>query len=147
MAGQDELSELEAERDRLRAMIAYHNGPFYPMRSGCWQSASQPASSGQQTPAWFAIAGIGIVCSIGILMVAGAFAGQIPVSYVLFLVLGLPLLVYISTRRVTLFGIPFRFGQLLALGSSEQIAGEPEALQRLADCEARIARLKEGRSS
>jgi hypothetical protein len=143
MAGQDELSELEAERDRLRAMIAYHNGPFYPMRSGFWQSGPQAASAGPPTPAWFTIAAIAIVCGIGILMVAGAFAGQIPLSYVLIVVVGLPLLVYISTRRVTLFGIPFRVGQLLALGSSEQLAGEPEALQRLADCEARIARLKE----
>jgi hypothetical protein len=78
-------------------------------------------------------------------MVAGSFAGQIPASYILIVVVGLPLLVYIFSRRITLFGINFRAGELLAL-SSEQIAGEPEALQRLADCEARITKLKEGRS-
>jgi hypothetical protein len=79
-------------------------------------------------------------------MVAGFFAGQIPGSSMLFVVVGLPLLAYIFARKVTLFGINFRVGQILALGSSEQVAGEPEALQRLTECEARIAKLKEGRS-
>ena len=143
MAGQDELSQLEAERDRLLSMIAYHNGPFYPMRSA---RAPRLASPGAQTPVWFAVAGIAIVCGIGILMVAGFFAGQVPGSSILFVVVGLPLLAYIFARKVTVFGITFRAGELLSL-SSEQIAGEPEALQRLADCEARIAKLKEGRSS
>ena len=146
MTGQDELAQLEAERDRLLSMIAYHNGPFYPMRSRYSpRGAPPPASSGPQMPGWLRLAGIAIVCGIGILMVAGSFAGQIPASYILIVVVGLPLLVYIFSRRITLFGINFRAGELLAL-SSEQIAGEPEALQRLADCEARIAKLKEGRS-
>ena len=29
MVDQNELAQLEAERDRLLSMIAYHNGPFY----------------------------------------------------------------------------------------------------------------------
>jgi hypothetical protein len=29
MTNLDELAQLEAERDRIRAMIAYHHGPFY----------------------------------------------------------------------------------------------------------------------
>ncbi|MBR1267913.1 hypothetical protein JQ629_10390 [Bradyrhizobium sp. AUGA SZCCT0222] len=143
MAGQDELPQLEAERDRLLSMIAYHNGPFYPMRSARWL---RPASPEDQAPAWLAVTGIAIVCGIAILIVAGFFAGQVPASTVLFVVVGLPLLAYIFSRRVTLFGITFRAGEVLAL-SSEQIAGEPETLKRLADCEARIAKLKEGRSS
>jgi hypothetical protein len=147
MVGQDELTQLEAERDRLLSMIAYHNGPFYPMRSGrSRQGSTQPASSGPQTPAWFPVAGIAIVCGLGIVMVAGFFAGQVPASFVVFVVVGLPLLAYIFARKVTVFGITLRVGDLLALGSSEQIAGEPEAVQRLADCAARIAKLKEGRS-
>ena len=147
MTGQDELAQLEAERDRLLSMIAYHNGPFYPMRSRYSpRGAPPPASSGPQIPGWLRLAGIAIVCGIGILMVAGSFAGQIPASSLLFVVVGLPLLAYIFARKVTVFGITFRAGELLSL-SSEQIAGEPEALQRLADCEARIAKLKEGRSS
>ncbi|MET3844920.1 hypothetical protein [Bradyrhizobium sp. OAE829] len=142
MAGEDELSQLEAERGRLLSMIAYHNGPFYPMRS----RSLRPASPEDQAPEWFTAAGIAIVCGIGILMVAGFFAGQVPASYVLFVVVGLPLLAYIFSRRITMFGMTFRAGEVLALGS-EQIAGEPETLKRLADCEARIAKLKEGRSS
>ena len=143
MAGQNELSQLEAERDRLLSMIAYHNGPFDPERSARF---TRQASSGSQTPPWLALAGIAIICGIGLLMVAGFFAGQIPGSSMLFVVVGLPLLAYIFARKVTLFGINFRVGQILALGSSEQVAGEPEALQRLTECEARIAKLKEGRS-
>jgi len=146
MTGQDELAQLEAERDRLLSMIAYHNGPFYPMRRGYSSRGVPPlASSGPQMPGWLELAGIAIICGIGILMVAGFFAGQIPASNLLFVVVGLPLLAYLFAQKVTLFGINFRAGELLALGS-EQIAGEPEALQRLADCEARIAKLKEGRS-
>ena len=142
MTGQDELAQLEAERDRLLSMIAYHNGPFYPMRS----ARARQGSSGPQAPAWFSVAGIAIVCGLGVLIVAGGFAGQIPVSFAVFVVVGLPLLAYVFTQKVTVFGIPFRVGSLLALGSSEQLAGEPEALQRLADCEERIMNLKEGRS-
>ena len=124
-------------------MIAYHNGPFYPMRSARWL---RPASPENQAPAWFTVAAVAILCGIGISIVAGFFAGQVPASSVLFVVVGLPLLAYIFSRRITLFGITFRAGEVLAL-SSEQVAGEPEALKRLADCEARIAKLKEGRSS
>jgi hypothetical protein len=86
-------------------------------------------------------------------MAAGIFAGQISASGILFLVVGLSLLAYISTRRITVFGAPFFVGEILALFGGAVAtslgrlpAGEPEALQRLADCEARIAKLKEGRS-
>jgi hypothetical protein len=117
MAGRDELAQLEAERDRLESMIAYHNGPFYrvpPVRA----------------PAWFVLAAIAITCGIGILIVAGISAGQISAWGLLFLVVGLSLLAYISFEGVRLTDTP---------------AGEPETHQRLADCEARIKKLKEGR--
>jgi len=118
MVDRDELAQLEAERDRLQSMIAYHNGPFYRM-------FSLP-----RTPAWFGAAAVAIICAIGIAMIAGAFAGQISTSDFLFLVVGLPLLTYILSRLV---------------GNVERPAGEPEAHQRLADCEARFMKLKEGR--
>ena len=84
-------------------------------------------------------------------MVAGIFVGQISGSGILFLVVGLFLLAYISMRRITLFGPPLFVGEILAMFGGATLlgrspAGEPEAFQRLADCEARIAKLKEGRS-
>jgi hypothetical protein len=139
MAGQDELAQLEAERDRLVSMIAYHNGPFYRIPRGF------------RAPAWFVAVAIAIICGIGVSIVAGILAGQSSVSGVLFLVVGLPLLAYISMRRITVFGTPLFVGEILALfGGSVAApigrpAGEPQARQRLADCEARILKLKEGR--
>ena len=133
MTGQDQISQLEAERDRLLSMIAYHNGPFYRT----W--------SGARTPTWFVVVASAIVSGIGVLIVAGIFAGQTSASGVLFLVVGLPLLAYILTRKITVFGVTFRVGEALTMSQTRQPAGEPEALQRLADCEARIMKLKEGR--
>jgi hypothetical protein len=118
MADRNELAQLEAERDRLLSMIAYHNGPFYRM-------FSLP-----RTPTWFGVAAVAIICAIGLAMITGTFAGQISASDFLFLVVGLPLLAYILSRLV---------------GNVERPAGEPEIYQRLADCEARIIKLKEGR--
>ena len=118
MVDQNELAQLEAERDRLLSMIAYHNGPFYRM------------SSALQTPAWFFVIAAIIICAVGIAMIAGAFAGQISTSDFLFLVVGLPLLTYIASRLTA--GLP-------------QPAGEPQIHRRLAECEARIMKLKEGR--
>jgi hypothetical protein len=138
MAGQDELAQLEAERDRLLSMIAYHNGPLYR------------SPGGFRAPAWFVVVAIAIICGIGVSIVAGILAGQISASGVLFLVVGLPLLAYISTRRITMFGTRLFVGEILALFGGiaapiERPAGELEAHQRLADCEARILKLKEGR--
>jgi hypothetical protein len=133
MAGQNELAELEAERDRLLSMITYHNGPFYR------------TPPGSRAPAWFVVAAIAIICGIGVSIVAGIFAGQISASGFLFLVVGLPLLAYILTRKITVFSITFRVGDILTGSPTEQPAGEPETRQRLADCEARIVKLKEGR--
>jgi hypothetical protein len=135
MSGQDELAQLEAERDRLLSMIAYHNPPL----------------PGFQAPAWFVVVALAIICGIGISLVAAVFAGQISTSTVLFLVVGLPVLAYISTRKITMFGTTISTGEIFALFSGEfgpvgQPAGEPQARQRLADCEARIMKLKEGRS-
>jgi hypothetical protein len=115
MVDQKGLAQLEAERDRLLSMIAYHNGPFYRV------------SSALQTPTWFFVIAAITICAIGVAMVAGLFAGQISASDFLLLVVGLPLLTYILSR--------------LTAGLHEP-AGEPQIRQRLAECEARIAELR-----
>jgi hypothetical protein len=135
MAGRDELAQLEAERDRLLSMIAYHN------RSLVRGPAGSPA------PAWFVVVAVAGICGIGFTILAGVFAGQISASSLLFLVVGLPLLAYILTRRITVFGTSLFMGEILALFLGGFVtAGESQARQRLADCEARIMELKDGRS-
>jgi hypothetical protein len=122
MVEQNELAKLEAERDRLLSMIAYHDGPFYrPFRR---------ISSALQKPTWFFVIAAIIICAVGIAMIAAVYAGQISTSEFLFLVVGLPLLTYIMSRLTTGLNEP---------------AGEPQVRQRLAECEARIMMLKESR--
>jgi hypothetical protein len=130
MTGQDELAQLEADRDRLLSMIAYHNRPPFPK------------------PPWFDVVTIILLCGIGILIVAGLLAGQIPVLAVLFAVVSLPLMAYIMTRKLRVFGTTFQgedvIGALMLIPPGRP-TGERETHQRLADCEARITKLKEGR--
>ena len=123
MAGQNELAQLETERDRLLSMIAYHDRRFLRLHS--WRA-----------PTWLVV---------GVSLVAGVFAGQISASAILFLVVGLPLFLYISTRKITVFGIPLFLGEIIALAPVGQPVGEIQARQRLAECETRILELKEGR--
>jgi hypothetical protein len=117
VTGQDELSQLETERDQLRSMIAYHTG-FYRILPRF------------RAPPWLYAVAVAIICGIGFSLVAALLAGQISSSYLLslaiFPMVGLPVLAYIS--------------------SINRPAGEPEAFQRLADCEERIMELKKGRS-
>jgi hypothetical protein len=85
MTEQEELAQLEAERDRLLSMIAYHESPYY--------QKSKPRGMGP----------------------------------------------------VTLFGLKFCVTDVidaLWLVPSGPPAGETEVVQRLADCEARIVKLK-----
>jgi hypothetical protein len=133
LAGQDELAQLEEERDRLLSMIAYHNRPLLRV------PALSPA------PAWFVVVAIAVICGIGVSIVAGVFAGQISTSGFVFLVVGLPLLAYILSREITVFGLTFHLFQIVILAPGGRPPGEPEVRQRLADCEARIMKLKEGR--
>jgi hypothetical protein len=65
MADQNELAQLEAERDRLLSMIAYQNGPFYRM------------SVKFRVPARFVVVAIAIIFVIAASIVAGILAGQI----------------------------------------------------------------------
>jgi hypothetical protein len=131
---QDELAQLEAERDRLLSMLAYHNRSLFR------------GPAGSPAPAWFVVVAVAGICGIGFTILAGAFAGQISASSLLFLVVGLPLLAYILTRKTTVFGLTFHVFQIVTLAPGGPPAGEPEARQRLADCEARIMELKGGRS-
>jgi hypothetical protein len=100
MAGQDDLAELEAERDRLRSMIAYHDRAFFSLPQG-------------RAPAWFVVIAVAIICTIGISIVSGVLAGQISASGFLFLVVGLPLFAYILSREITIFGLTFHAIQIL----------------------------------
>jgi hypothetical protein len=138
MAGQDELAQLEAERDRLLSMIAYHNGPFY---------RRQP---GSRAEAWFPVIAVAGISGIVVTIEAAVFAGQISASIILFLVVVVPPLAYILTRRLTVVGTTLSMGEILPLFLGVvtpvgQPAGEPQARQRLAECEARIMELKESR--
>jgi hypothetical protein len=134
----DELAELEAERGRLRSMIAYHARPAldFPQLP--------------QLPPWSRFILVGIACSIGALIGAGVLAGQISLSFVVFSVVFLALAAYILPLKFSAFGTPVRVVDLLGfLGTfPPQLAtpGEPEARQRLSDCEAQIMKLKERRS-
>jgi hypothetical protein len=120
MAGQDELARLEAERDRLLSMIAYHTRPKSP---------------------WLVAAVVILVCGVAGLVVAsvGSVTGRI------FTVVIFALSAYILARRITVFGIPARIFEIVTLTGS-QTAGEPEIRQRLAECQAKILKLKEGRT-
>jgi hypothetical protein len=136
MADQDELAQLEAERERLLSMIAYQNGPFYQK------------SLKFRAPSWSVVVAIAIICGIGALIVTGILAGQISGSGLVFSVVGLALVAYILTRRITVFGSPLLVGEILIPigdGIVTRPPGEAEAHQRLAECEARIMKLKEGR--
>jgi hypothetical protein len=133
-ADQDELAQLEAERDRLLSMIAYQNGPFYRI------------SLKFRMLAWFVVVAVAIIFVIAALIVAGA--GQISASGLVFSVVGLAPLAYILARRMTVFDSPFFAGEILIPsgdGSVVRRPGEREAHQRLAECEARIVKLKDGR--
>jgi hypothetical protein len=135
MADQDELAQLEAERDRLLSMIAYQNGPFYR------------TSLKFRAPSWSVVVAMAIIFGIAALIVAGVLAGQISGSGLVFSVVGLALLAYILTRRITVFGSSFFAGEIVVPfgdGLVVRPPGEAEAHQRLGECEARIMKLKEG---
>src|SRR5882762_3073370 len=95
-------NQLEAERDRLRSMIACHDDPSIGMLQ-------------DRPPVWFVVIAAAAICTIGISLVAGVFVGQISASSLLFLVVALPLLAYIFSRKITVFGSKVLVGEILAL--------------------------------
>jgi len=136
MADQDELAQLEAERDRLLSMIAYQNGPFHRLALKF------------RTPPWSVVVAIAIILVIAALIVAGILAGQISVLGLVFSVVGLALVGYLLTRGITVSSSSLFAGEILVPfgdGVIGPVPGEREAHLRLAECEARIMKLKEGR--
>jgi hypothetical protein len=134
MTYRDELAELEAERDRLQSMIAYHE------RAGL--------SLHLDLPLWFRLVLLGIACGIGALVIAGVLADQISLSYVVFAVVFLAVTAYISTLKFSVFGTSMRVGDLvgfLTLTPTIPTPGAPEIRQLLSDCETQIMKLKERR--
>ena len=133
MIDQNELAQLEAERDRLRSMIAYQNGPFYR------------TSLKYRTLACSVVVAIAIIFVVAALIMAGFPARQISAPGLVFSVVGVGLLTYILTRRITVSASSFLAGEIVIPLRDGIPPGEPEAHQRLAECEARIMKLKEAR--
>jgi hypothetical protein len=132
MTNRDELADLEAERDRLRSMIALYE---------------QPDISFPELPAWFWRVLLGIGGVIAAVVAVEMLAGQIDPSLVIFLVVFLSLTAYISTRKINAFGRSMRVFDLLShlILIANPKPGAPELRDRLSNCEARIRQLEEGR--
>jgi hypothetical protein len=138
MDSQEETTQLEAQRDRLRSMIAYHNR----YSRGLQSSFPAPAWLDAPVPTWInmvAVAALGVTVACAI---QAAFAGEVVLAGFLFLLVALPSLAYLMMVEITMFGVKSTVVDFLAGGPTP---GEPETLQRLAECEARIMKLKEGR--
>jgi hypothetical protein len=126
MTDHDELAGLEAERARLLSMIAYHNRPL--------------------SPPWLKAAAMGLLGGSVIYAVAAIASVQNSVSGLILFIGFVGLSGYILTRKVTVFGITIPVIAIITLSPGGPSAGETETRRRLADCEARIAKLKEGHS-
>jgi len=132
MSDQDELAELEAERDRLRSMIALYEHPDIGF---------------PELPLWHRRVLMGAFCGVAALVALWMLAGQIDPLLVIFLVVFLVLTAYISTRKINAFGTSVRVFDLLsylALTASPT-PGAGELRDRLSNCEARIMQLRERR--
>lgn len=132
MTDRDELSDLEAERDRLRSLLAYYERPDIGF---------------PELPIWFRYVLIGIASIVAVSVAVGMLAGQIDPTMVIFSVVFLSLTAYISMRKINAFGTSMRVFDLLsylALTTS-RTPGEPELRQRLSNCESKIMQLKERR--
>ena len=132
MTDRDELADLEAERDRLRSLIAYYERPDIGF---------------PQLPVWFRYVLLGILCVIGVLVAAGMLAGEVDPSLVIFSVVFLSLTAYISTRKINAFGTSMRVFDLLSFVTLTTLPGPraPELRERLSNCESKIMELRERR--
>jgi hypothetical protein len=132
MTDQDELAELEAERDRLRSLLAYYERPDIGF---------------PELPVWLRYALIGALCLVAVWVAAQMLTGLLDPKLVIFLVVFLSLTAYISTRKINAFGTSMRIFDLLsylALTASPT-PGESELRQRLLNCESKIMQLGERR--
>jgi hypothetical protein len=132
MTDKDELADLEAERDRLRSLIAYYERPDIGF---------------PELPAWFCNILLGLSCVVAVLVAVGMLAGQIDPSPVIFAIVFLVLTAYISTRKINAFGTSMRVFDLLSYLTLTTLPGPraPELRQRLSNCESRIMELRERR--
>jgi hypothetical protein len=126
----DELADLEAERDRLRSLIAYYERPDIGF---------------PELPGWFSYVLLGIAGVVAVLVGAEMLAGQIDPSLVIFAVVFLTLTAYISTRKINAFGTSMRVFDLLSFLTLTTLPGPGagELRQRLSNCEIRITELKQ----
>jgi len=132
MTDEDELSDLEAERDRLRSLLVYYERPDIGF---------------PELPPWFGYILLGIGSIVAVWVAAEMLAGQIDPTMVIFSVVFLSLTAYISIRKINAFGTSMRVFDLLsylALTTSKT-PGEPELRQRLLNCESKIMQLRERR--
>jgi hypothetical protein len=129
MTERDELADLEAERDRLKTMISYYERPDVGF---------------PELPAWFRNVLFGIAILVALVVAAEMLAGQIEPSLVIFLVVFLSLIAYISTRKINAFGTSMRVIDLLSFLAlnAAPTPGAPELRDRLSNCEARIMQLR-----
>jgi hypothetical protein len=132
MTDRDELADLEAERDRLRDLIAYYERPDIGF---------------PELPAWFWYVLLGIASVVAVLVAGGMLAGQIDPTLVIFSVVFLSLAAYISTRKINAFGTSMRVFDLLSYVTLTTLPGPRagELRQRLSNCESRIMELRERR--
>jgi len=132
MTDRDELADLEAERDRLRSLIAYYE---------------RPEIGFPELPSWFCYVLFGIASVIAILVAAGMLAGQIDPLPIIFAVVFLTLTAYISMRKINVFGTSMRVFDLLSYLTLTTLPGPRagELRQRLSNCESRIMELRERR--
>ena len=132
MTDRDELIELEAERDRLRTMIALYEHPDIGF---------------PELPPWLRYVLLGASTCVAALVAVWMLAGQIDPLLVIFLVVFLSLTAYISTRKINAFGTSVRIFDLLsylALTASPT-PGASELRDRLSNCERKIMQLRERR--
>ena len=132
MTDRDELANLEAERDRLRMMIALYEHPDIGF---------------PELPPWLRHVLLGAGCGIALLVAIWMLEGQIDPWLVIFLVVFLSLTAYISIRKINAFGTSVRIFDLLsylALTASPT-PGAGELRDRLSNCEARIMQLRQRR--
>ena len=129
MTERDELADLEAERDRLRSLIALYE---------------RPEITFPELPAWFGHVLLGIGGVTALAVAAGMLAGQIDPALIIFLVVFLALTAYISTRKINAFGTSMRVFDLLSYLTLTTLPGPraPELRHRLSNCESRIVELR-----
>src|ERR1700722_13523365 len=133
-----ELARLEAHRDWLLDMIAHQERP----------KPAKPA------PLWFYIVMLFIIAGLGLTLFAGVTSGQIAASFLVWTAVIVGLIIFVAPLRVRLFGTSFYAVEIVALVLSGWTApdvlilfwiGGPDTRALLADCEAKISRLKADR--